>query len=108
MKKLALLSLVIGLFATLPVGVTIAATQTESYEYENYTQLPSERAYAKIQQMSSIDQNNNRELRDKPGGGPGLGEIQLPLDFRFANVLVLALTGIAVVVLRKKKKYGSE
>jgi hypothetical protein len=53
--------------------------------------------------MSQIEGLHDRELRDKPGGGPGLGEVQLPLYFELSNMLALAFLCVVAIALRMHK-----
>ncbi|MDR1809659.1 MAG: hypothetical protein LBR34_04550 [Prevotella sp.] len=86
----------------------------ENGEYQGYTplpttQLPSDASMSAIQEMGGIGEGYERELRDKPGGGPGLGEIQVALNSQLSNVLGLVFSSAAIVAAkeyrkRKKKK----
>lgn len=100
-------SLVASFFLTSPV-VLAAEMSAGDYVYNGYieppaNQLLSEQAWAEVQKMSQIEGLHDRELRDKPGGGPGLGEISLPLHFELSNMLALAFSCVAVIALRMHK-----
>jgi hypothetical protein len=90
--------------------VSAAGQSVGSYgEYQGYTELPSEQAMAYIQEMTQLDNGGygDREFRAKPGGGPGLGEIETPLNFEWSNILILAFSGAAFVsfkMYRNKRK----
>jgi len=59
--------------------------------------LPSEKTLSEIESYSGI------ELRDAPpGGGPGLGEVIIPIgDLNYTDLLVVALAYGGFVILRK-------
>jgi hypothetical protein len=102
MKKLILLSLATNFCLALPLSLSATGTLEDEFGYQGYTEplagrLPSEQAYSEIQQMSSY----GKELRDKPGGGPGLGEIILPLELTAANVLALMFMGAIYILFRR-------
>ncbi|GAB6012013.1 hypothetical protein [Viscerimonas tarda] len=62
-------------------------------------QLPSDAAMDRIQQLTG-----QKDLRDKPGGGPGIGEVVIPVTSSGAiNVLIMLLLYISVVLFRTRK-----
>jgi hypothetical protein len=68
--------------------------------------LPSEQALKAYEQITSYPvTEEGRELRDKPGGGPGIGEIITPAgDFGFDELLILSGLYISSAAFKKRLK----
>ncbi|MDR1810403.1 MAG: hypothetical protein LBR34_08380 [Prevotella sp.] len=106
MKRLICSLLAICSFVALPLSISASGVSEETLGYQLYTTplsdgLPSEQSLAEIQQMGAINQGYDHELRSQPGGGPGLGELPVPLLPENANILALAFMGLAVVILKR-------
>ncbi|MDR1809938.1 MAG: hypothetical protein LBR34_06015 [Prevotella sp.] len=102
-----LIKIIIGsiLIAAYSTGVSADSLfDDQSMEQLPGSRLPSEQSMAEIQQMCEFGEYDGRDLRDKPGVGPGLGELPVCLDSRTSNVLALAAMGLAYVSLKKRNK----
>lgn len=65
-------------------------------------QLPSEET---MQQIESYAERPGMSTRSKPGGGPGLGEVETPIsNYSLAGLLIAGLTYAGFLYGRNRKK----
>jgi hypothetical protein len=105
--------IVLTFFVILPAHVSAVGGETygifSSEVAPPSNPLPSDVAMDRIQQLT--EPRGQRELRDKPGGGPGLGELIVPVpSFEKTDLLIMPLLYIGFVILRRKGiiKRGTE
>jgi hypothetical protein len=97
-----------GLSQSLYIGILLSVVAPAFSQSElillPVNPLPSEQALQEIQQMSDIGHGFNMELRNKPGGGPGLGELPVSMDSMNSNMLALTFMGIVFLALKNSRK----
>lgn len=65
-------------------------------------QLPSEETRQEIENRTT---NPGMSTRSKPGGGPGLGEVETPIsDYSLLGLLAGSLAYVSFVYIRNKKR----